>query len=277
MANIVDVQNEPGDLEGLERSLSEAVTKPQGEEEAPKEEVKEKSSDPLAGTKFEGKELNEILDSYNNLQSAYGRMANDLGTQRKLTDQLLDLKRDSDLQGNEQKPLPSVSTSQLLDDPTTALDGYLAEREARIRSTYDERLAQMEAQLQADKFMAKHPDFMETGQSEEFRQWATATPIRSKAATLAAQGDWDAADALLQEYKLEQEKRPAAADRASEEGIKEAKKVQLESAASEGGSSSGKVYRRAELIELKLRKPHVYEDPAFQAEILKAYSEGRVK
>jgi hypothetical protein len=277
MASLVDVQNDPGDVEGLQKSLTEAVTAEKALQQDPTPAPAE-TKDPLAGSKFQGKSMEDILESYNNLESAYGRMANDLGTQRKLTDQLLDLKRDNDLQSNAVEPLPKVDPAQLLDDPTQALDSYLAEREARIRSTYDQRLSQMEANLQADKFMQKHPDFMETGQSEDFRNWATATPIRSKAAAMAAQGDWDAADALLQEYKAEGRKSEApSTDSVEAEARAAAKQVSLESAASEGGTSSGKIYRRADLIELKLRKPHVYGDPGFQAEILKAYSEGRVK
>ena len=279
MASIVDVDNAPGDVEGLEKSLAEAVTAEksvQDSDTSNNNEQAQKSNDPLAGTKFEGKGIEEILDSYNNLQSAYGRMANDLGTQRKLTDELLNLKRDTDLQSNApaEDPLPKVDPAQLLDDPTQALDGYLASREARNQRAYEERLAQMEAQMQADRFMQKHPDFMDVGQSEEFRTWATASPLRNQVANLAAGGDWDAADALLNEYKAEMANAPA---KAQEDGIEAAKKVGLESTASEGSTSSGKVYRRADLIELKLKKPHIYGDPAFQAEILKAYSEGRVK
>ena len=279
MASIVDVDNAPGDVEGLEKSLAEAVTADQSVQDSGTSNNNvqaQKSNDPLAGTKFEGKGIEEILDSYTNLQSAYGRMANDLGTQRKLTDELLNLKRDTDLQSNApaEDPLPKVDPAQLLDDPTQALDGYLASREARNQRAYDERLAQMEAQMQADRFMQKHPDFMDVGQSEQFRSWAIASPLRNQVANLAAGGDWDAADALLNEYKAEMANAPA---NAQKDGIEAAKKVGLESTASEGGSSSGKVYRRADLIDLKLRKPHVYGDPAFQAEILKAYSEGRVK
>lgn len=278
MASLVDVQNDPGDIDGLEKSLTEAVTAGKTSATVPSQEAAQAAKDPLAGSKFEGKSTEEILDSYNNLQSAYGRMANDLGTQRKLTDQLLDLKRDNDLQSNAAPVYSKVDPAQLLNDPTQALDQYLSEREAKIRSTYDDRLSQMEAKLQADKFMAKHPDFMETGQSDDFRNWAVATPVRSKAASLAAQGDWDAADALLQEYKVEAKKSKApSTDSLAKEGIDAARKVSLESAASEGSTSSGKIYRRADLIELKLRKPNVYGDPGFQAEILKAYSEGRVK
>ena len=41
------------------------------------------------------------------------------------------------------------------------------------------------------------------------------------------------------------------------------------------GESSRKVYRRADLIKLKMTDPQRYED--MQPEIMAAYSEGRVK
>lgn len=285
MASIVDVDNAPGNQEELIKSLTEAVTEKKTDEPegAPAgTETPAADTDPLKGTKFEGKSVEDILTSYSNLESAYGRMANDLGTQRKLTDRLLDLKRDDDLQRNAppEVELPKVDGADLLDNPTEALDRYTAAREARIRQEYDDRLSQFETQLQADRFMAKHPDFMTVGQSDEFRNWAQATPIRNQVAQRAAAGDWDAADALLVEYKEELSKTQTAAP-AADAGVEAARNVGLESATPAGstpdGASSGKVYRRADLIDLKINKPHVYGDPAFQAEILKAYSEGRVK
>lgn len=289
MASIVEPQNDPGDVEGVEKALKEAITQDNRPEDQkvremePSEVTKQKQEqreqeeqNPLAGTKFEGKSMEDLLESYNNLQSAYGRMANDLGTQRKLTDQLLNLKREEDLSSNEPAPLPEVDTNSLLDNPTQTLDRYISEREARLRKEYDERLSQYESQLQTDRFMQKHPDFMELGQSTKFREWATGDPIRARVANAAAQGDWEAADTLLTQYKQAQA-NPSAAEAASKEGLEAARKAGTESAASAGASSSDKVYRRADLIELKLRKPHVYSDPAFQNEILKAYSEGRVK
>ncbi len=284
MASIVDVDNAPGDLEGLEKALSEAVVEQTKEDDNNDTENKDDAgnnvanSDPLAGTKFEGKSVDQILESYKNLESAYGRMANDLGTQRKLTDRLLDLKREDDLQSNAPQPV-KLDGAELLDNPTEALDRYVSEREARIRKEYDDRLTQFEAQLQADRFMQKHPDFMTTGQSDEFQRWALATPVRAQVAQRASQGDWDAADALMTEYKEANNAAAAAAAPAADAGVADAKKVALESSNQAGaeGASSGRIYRRADLIDLKIRKPDVYGDPAFQAEILKAYSEGRVK
>lgn len=278
MASIVDVDNAPGDLEGLEKDLAEAVTAAAAAEKkegsVPGSGISnEGDNDPFAGTKFEGKSAEELLESYKNLQSAYGRMANDLGTQRKLTDQLLDLKRDGDLQQNTPEPL-KVDAADLLDDPTKTLDAYIAQREARIREEYDSKLSHFESQLVQDKFMAKHPDFMELGQDPDFLEWAQNNPIRARVASAAANGDWDSADALLTEYKSQP--KPSKAPPA-DAGVAAAAKVGLESSAQGGESNTGKVYRRADLIDLKINKPHVYGDPAFQAEILKAYSEGRVK
>lgn len=281
MANIVDVDNAPGDLDDLTKSLKEAVVeeqKPQEEPQEPAEPVE--APDPLSGTKFEGKSVEDILDSYKNLESAYGRMANDLGDQRKLTDRLLDLKRDEDLGKNEPE-LPKIAGADLLDKPNETLESYLSQREARTRSEYDDRIAQMESQMAQDRFMQKHPDFMTLGQDPDFLGWAQATPTRNAVAQQAASGDWTAADALLSEYKSGSEKPQQQAlplEDNAQADLEAAKQVSLESAAQGGGEgTTGKVYRRADLIQLKIERPDVYGDPAFQDEILKAYRDGRVK
>lgn len=279
MANIVDVDNEPGNLNELEKSLKEAVTASEAKP-TPKQEDKPAGSendDPLKGSKFEGKDIADILDSYKNLESAYGRMANDLGTQRKLTDRLLDLKRDEDLSRNAPGTSEiTLDSAELLDNPTQALDRYIAARDARTQQQQEERFKSLESQLVQDRFLQKHPDFQTVAQDADFLAWAQASPVRSRVAQAAAGGDWTAADDLLTEYK-EGKKATAPAAKPNEE-LEAARKAGFESSAPGGGSnSSGKVYRRADLIDLKINKPHVYQDPSFQAEILKAYSEGRVK
>ncbi len=279
MANIVDVDNAPGNLDELESSLREAVVEEgsKAEEPEPEPTPEPQNADPLAGTKFEGKSLEDILDSYNNLQSAYGRMANDLGTQRKLTDRLLDLKRSEDLESNAPEPY-QITGAELLDNPTKALDDVLTANNARVTGSIEEKLQNLEAQLQQDRFMQKHPDVMTLGQDEAFLQWTQDSPIKAQLAQKAAAGDWDAADALLTEYKSQPKPEPTPQPDDSA-ALEEARKAQLESTnqASDEAASKGKVYRRADMIDLKINKPHVWSDPAFQQEILKAYAEGRVK
>ena len=198
-------------------------------------------------------------------------MANDLGTQRKLTDRLLDLKREEDLSNNTPEPV-QLDGADLLDDPMKALDRYSDAREARLLEKTQERLTQLESQLQSDRFMQKHPDFMELGQDPKFLEWVQSSPLRASAGQAAAAGDWDAADALLTEYKAT---APAPSEvPPQDDAVAEARKVALEGSNTSGDTNTGKVYRRADLIDLKLNKPHVYSDPAFQQEILKAYAEG---
>ena len=280
MVSPVDVDNAAGNLDELEKSLKAAVTEPK--EEDPKEPSAgnpdpQGEGDPLAGTKFEGKSMEDILTSYQNLESLYGRMANDLGTQRKLTDRLLDLKREEDLERNAPEPV-KIDSAELLDNPTQALDRMISEREARTEKKLEDRLNSLESMLVQERFVAKHPDYMTVGEDPKFLKWAQSSPLRSAVASRAANGDLDAADALLTEYKSTAKAPKEQQELPLEDGVDEAKKVSLESATPAGDAgSSGKVYRRADLIQLKIERPDVYSDPSFQEEILKAYNEGRVK
>ncbi len=279
MTELVDPTNDPGDLEGLEKDLQEAVTM-----EAPVEVEKSHiPEDNRIGdepgyelpAKYKGKSHQDVIDMHKNLESAYGRMANDLGTQRKLTDRLLDLKRTDDLSQNSPEPLPEVSSSDLLDDPTKALGNYLDAREQRLAADTEARLSGIEATMQRESFMAKHSDYESVANSQEFAAWVQLSPLRVRSAQAAIDGDWQAADEILDEYKLAQNVAPPKAD-----PLEEARQAGLTSsqASPDAASPSGKkTYRRADLIRLRLEKPEVYSDPGFQTEILAAYDEGRVK
>jgi hypothetical protein len=62
--------------------------------------------------------------------------------------------------------------------------------------------------------------------------------------------------------------------------LEAARKVSLETSSGAGGSDGikkGKTYSRADLMRLRIEDPDSYYDDAFQAEILRAYNEGRVK
>lgn len=283
MTSLVDPTNEPGDLDGLQKELTEAVTSTTVVEAgeaalaattspAPVENALEKAQE-LSG-KYEGKSASEVAEMHRNLESAYGRMANDLGTQRKLTDRLLDLKRTDDLTSNSPDPV-EVSSTELLDNPTQALDKYLSSRESQLAQATDQRLAQMEASMAQERFTTAHPDHDRIANDPAFAEYLQASPLRTRLAQMAVQGDWSVAADLMTEYKstINQD---APADNATEAARQvglEAPRQSTEAAA----VKAGKVYRRADLIRLKLEKPDVYADPGFQDEILRAYAEGRVK
>lgn len=285
MASIVEATENPGDLNALETELRAAVTEAPAAGKPPAKQTQQDpqpDADANLPEKLRGKSREEIASMYTNLQSAYGSMANDLGQQRKLTDRLLDLKRDRDLNRNTPEPV-KVKTQELLDDPTAAIERIVQARLAQQADEFNQRQSQTDATLAAQAFMSKHPDYMEFANDQDFVNWVQSSVYRRNAGARAASGDWVAADELLSEYK---ERRAAAKtvvpDPDKDEGLEAARQVGMERGSAPGANSGpgkkpGKIYRRADLIRLKLERPHVYEDEAFQQEILKAYAEGRVK
>lgn len=282
---LVDANKEIADIDQLEKDIHEAANS--GQE--PANETPEDGADArqliLDGDnipeKFRGKPVEELVNSYHNLESAYGRMANDYGAQRKLTDQLLGFeeKRQQDLEQNS--PPPQVTGADLLDKPAETLERYLEAREATRTSATEQRLAQLEASLAQERFVAQHPDYEQVASDQKFLEWSNQTPYRQRLFSQVVNGgDWVAANELLTEFKATQaNKQEAPAKVDADAALKqEAKQASLESANnSEGKAKTGKVYSRQALIRMRMENPDGYKDPAFQAEMLKAYNEGRVK
>lgn len=280
---LVDAASERGDLSQLEKDLSQAAqTRKTATVAKQKQKKVDESSDSDDDTdlpvKLRGKSKREIAEMYGHLESSHGRMANDLGTQRKLTDRLLDLKRDTDLNSNGAPHKVEIKSSELLENPTAALERFSQARE----KTQDQRMAEMEQRLAAQSLVSQHPDYLEIAQSADFAQWVQASPIRVRAAQAVQAGDWSLAGDLLSEFKTN---RPKVQDEPEEDVDEEvearaaAKKASLESGSqgNAGAKKGGKIYRRADLMRLKAERRDVYEDEDFQREILLAYAEGRVK
>ena len=102
-----------------------------------------------------------------------------------------------------------------------------------------------------------------------------ASPIRLNMFAIAdSQFDFKAADELLSTYK---QIRGAKAKQTADAGQKVLKQNLKAASVDVGGTgeSSAKVYRRADLIRLKMTDPDRYEQ--LQPEIMKAYAEGRVR
>lgn len=301
-AHLVDNPDLPSEgLDKLEQSLSEAVSErgtqsqDSGTQQTPANQQQNADGSAVQRPdwipeKFWTGDVNESAqkmgESYSSLQSAYGRMANDLGTQRKLTDKLLASdKRANDLGEPAQRTAPKVNPRDLVDNPTETLDAYWQKREAQLREDWNREQAETRVESAQAAFRARHPDYEQTANDPEFVAWVTASPTRTRAAQNAAAGELEYADELITEFKTLKSPAPAqqVADAGNQNGsqdphLEAARQVTTESAANAGSSGkSGRVFRRADLMKLKIEKPEVYGDPDFQAEIMAAYDDGRVK
>jgi hypothetical protein len=279
----------PGNVADIEKQLFEAVnesqqsddTKQQQQSRTPEQRADAIEDGEDVPAKLRGKSRAEIIEYYRNLESAYGRQANDLGTQRALTDRILNLKRESDLSSNTPPSRVEIKTQDLLDNPTEAIERAVS---ARLKAKEEEdrqRMAEHEAAIARDRFLSKHSDYENVANDPEFVQWLQKSPYRVRTAQQARNGDWTAADDLLSEFKERKQatKTVTNTENTVDKNVEAARGAALESGTSSESASKkgGKIYRRVDLMRLRTEKPDVYYDDTFQAEILKAYAEKRVR
>jgi hypothetical protein len=211
---------------------------------------------------------------YKNLEQHGGRLANQVGQQQAAINELLAAKRQKDL-GDNGASL-EVSATELLEDPTEAIDRLVSDRTKKFLAPIEQRLAQQEQNLALNRFQSTHEDYEEVTASPEFREWANKTSLRKYLTTQAAAGNWDSANSLVTEFK---DSRPSKQQQEGNKQLDEANRVTLESsrtAADQGRTVSGKRYKSSDLMALRINNPDAYEKPEFAAEIERAYREGRV-
>ena len=125
------------------------------------------------------------------------------------------------------------------------------------------------------KLAQEHPDFGQIAQDTDFQNWVKSSPVRlGLYAKADGEFDYDSANELLSTYK---QLKGIKAKQASEAGETQ-RKTNLKAASVDvggTGESTKRIYRRADLIRLKMTDPNRYE--ALSEEIMQAYAEGRVK
>lgn len=252
--------------------VSELDAVEQQQEQQNDNSTTEKSTETVIPEKYKGKSLEDIVKMHQEAEKLIGKQAQEVGEVRRLADELLK----QQLSGNKQNNTPPKEETQEIDffeDPKTAVQKAVAEHPDVVAAR---KATQQFRQMQTQQALAqKHPDFKEIVQDGEFIEWVKASPIRLNMFALAdSQYDFNAADELLSTFK---QIRTVKSKETAEVG-NQVRKQNLKAAAvdvSGTGESSKKVYRRADLIRLRMTDPARYD--ALQDEIMAAYAEGRVK
>ncbi len=222
--------------------------------------------------KYKGKSVAEIARMHEEAEKLIGRQANEVGELRKLTDEILK----QQLANSKPKQEEQAPEVDFWSDPDTYLNKKL--------ENHPDILAAKQAQQQmvhkqaSELLHKKHPDMIEVVQSKDFQDWVATSKVRTQLYVAAdTQYDTEAADELISTFKALNGKK-------AEEGQQQAKELtasrskQLKAATVDAGGGnevSRKVYRRADLIRLRMQDPARYE--ALADEIMLAYQEGRVK
>lgn len=242
-------------------------------EEAPPEMEQPQEAQALEmPSKFQGKSMNEVLSSYENLEKELGRKGQELGELRKLTDNILQQQVTAQDNGTIE-----ASTEELdfFDDPDKAVNKAI-ENHPKFRQFEEQQKAQA-AEVTTQRLKQAHPDYLEVISDSKFQEWVQGSNIRQNLFVAAHNYNLDAAMELMNNWKERalinntSEAETAKANQ-REQAMKVGKGVSRTNAESTSGK---KIYRRADLIRLKTNDPDRYE--SLQDEILAAYAEGRVK
>ena len=218
--------------------------------------------------KYRTKSLEEVVRMHQEAEKLIGKQAQEVGEVRKLADELIKQNL-----GSKQAATQDEPEVDFFENPQKAVQSTIDKHPdvvaARIAGQDFKKM-----QIQ-QKLSQEHPDFTQIVNDTGFQDWVKASPIRlGLYARADGDFDYDSANELLTTYKELRGVKAQQSEKASDATrAKSMKAAQVDVGGS--GESSKRVYRRADLIRLKMTDPARYD--ALNEEIITAYAEGRVK
>jgi hypothetical protein len=219
--------------------------------------------------KYQGKSIQDIIQMHQNAESLAGRQSSEVGDLRKIVDDFIVT------QSNSTKETQPEENDDLhfLDNPNEAVNRAIDKHPSIVRAN---EIAASTAQSQAnqeaqDRLLAAHPDTSEVISDSKFAEWIQDSKSRTRALQTAnSSNNVEAMSELLSEYKSS---KPVT-DTSGVPSKKDSARHASTGAISGNSESSKKVFRRADLIKLKMSDPDRYSQ--LQPEIMAAYAEKRV-
>jgi len=218
--------------------------------------------------KYRQKSLEEVVKMHQEAEKVISRQGNEVAEVRRLADELIKQNLNSKQQQVEVEP-----EVDFFENPQKAVQGQI-DKHPDVLAARQAGQDFKKMQIQ-QKLTQEHPDYSQVVNDSEFQNWVKSSPIRlGLYAKADGEFDFDSANELLSTYKElrgVKAKQSEQADNATR--TKSMKAAQVDVGGS--GESSKRVYRRADLIRLKMTDPSRYE--SLNDEILAAYAEGRVR
>jgi hypothetical protein len=225
--------------------------------------------------KYRGKSAMDIAKMHQEAEKLIGRQANEVHEVRSLADQLL--KQQLDSKAKEAKPIEESLEDDFFADPASAVNRQVEKHPAVLEAR--QAALEMKRMKTAQQLSSKHPDFATIASDSGFQDWVKSSAIRLNLFAKAdAEFDFESADELLSTYKeLKQIKQQNQVQQSANVESKAQEQAMKAATVDVGGAgeTSRKVYRRADLIKLRMTDPDRYMQ--LSDEIMQAYAEGRVK
>jgi hypothetical protein len=272
MAELIEVQKDEGSLDAFNQPTEEttaattATTEPESQ-----------TTEPAIPEKYKGKTFDDIVRMHQEAEKLIGRQAQEVGEVRKLADDLIK----QQLNTNKQDTQPSSEDNEIdyFADPSKAVN-HAVENNPIVKQLKEQAELQ-HRQQGAARLQEKFPGYLDVVNSEDFLNWVKSSKVRIDLFTKANNFDFDSAEELLETFTTIKGIKAQNAQKADADLVKteQATRSQaLKSAAVQKGGTgevSKPVYKRVDLIRLRMQDPNRYND--MHEEIMRAYAEGRVK
>ena len=261
-AMMLDPQPEEENVDTIENEVDEI------QQETEVEQPQEEQSLP---EKYQGKSLEDVVQMHQEAEKLLGRQSSEVGELRKVVDDYISQSITTTAPQQYVEPEDDID---YFTDPQAAVNRAI-ENHPKIREA-EQYTAEYKKQSSLATLQSKHPDMQNILSDNSFAEWIKASKIRTQLFVQADQQyDADAADEL---FTLWKDRKTVAQQTANVE--KQARKQSLKAAntGNARGTAEGsrrKVYRRADIIKLMRTDPERYQ--SMSDELLKAYSEGRVR
>ena len=263
---------------GNEQEVVQEITPQEDSTQVEQPKAVEAAPDPVdeLPEKYRGKTVAEIAKMHQEAEKLIGRQANEVHEVRSLADQLLK----QQLEANKkvaQEPIEESPEEDFFADPKQAVARTVEKHPAVLEAK--QAALELKKMKTAQQLAAKHPDFGTIAQDAGFQDWVKSSSIRLNLFAKAdAEYDFEAADELLSTYKeIKQIKQQQQVQQTQVAESKAQEQAMKAATVDVGGTGevSRKIFRRQDLIKLKMTDPARYE--AMSDEIMAAYAEGRVR
>ena len=237
-----------------------------GEMESVEKQVQSKPNEYEIPQHLRDKSVSELAKMHHDAEKLIGRQAQEVHEVRKLADELI--KSQLTPKAEVEKP----KEVDFFENPQEAIRQQI-ENNPRVVAA-EQYAKQAQAEQSRQRLAQIHPDVQQIVGDVGFQEWVKASKVRTQLFQQADNYDIEAAHELISTYK---ELRGVRQKVVTEADNTARDKTLRAAAVDTGGSgeSSQKIFRRADLIRLKMRDPAKYE--SMSDEIMAAYQTGRVK
>lgn len=240
--------------------------------ETPQEE--EQPQAPELPEKYQGKSVEDLVQMHQELEKFSGKQSTEVGELRQIVDNHIQTQLSTQQAPQQQQQQDDEDDVDFFVDPKSAvqraIDNHPKIKEAQQYTELAKKQSTL-AQLQQ-----QHPEMEAILQDTKFAEWIKGSKVRTQLFVQADQQyDYDAANEL---FSLWKERNQVVEQTAQAEKAARKSAVKSASTGNARGTSEGsrkKVYRRADIIKLMRTDPDRYQ--SLSDELLKAYSEGRVR